>query len=360
MANKDLRARVCVLSPFPPPYGGIAHWSLLVKAHSDNLGSVSVEFFDTSIKGRSRFHRDWMFMLPMARQLFAIWLIFLSGRIDVFHGCTSGGKALVRDVFVAILARAFQKKYIMHLHFGRAADIFGRWSVEKLILVVAIYFSHALVALERKTYDLLVARYPGKAIAQLPNAIDTAGFSVGGAKKNQVVFGGWVIRTKGVEELLSVWSKLSREHLDWLLVIAGPYDGTYLNFLKERYDFFNVDVLGEVSNAKLIQCLSESKIMCLPSHTEGFPFIVLEAMAAGCAIVASDVGAISEMIGGGGGAVVPPQNEERLRYALECLINDSELISEYAACALDRVRTNYNFPDLFNQYRSLWKRVYEE
>ena len=67
--------------------------------------------------------------------------------------------------------------------------------------------------------------------------------------------------------------------------------------------------------------LSASDVFVLPSYTEGFPNVIIEAMAMGKPIIATSVGAIPEMLDEGCGVVVPPKDADSLQKALQKVCN---------------------------------------
>ena len=81
-------------------------------------------------------------------------------------------------------------------------------------------------------------------------------------------------------------------------------------------------------------------MFCLPSHWEGLPISMLEAMAAGCAVVATAVGEIPTALDGAG-VVVPPHDPRALADSLEALLTDDERRARLGAAARERVRERY-------------------
>ena len=65
-----------------------------------------------------------------------------------------------------------------------------------------------------------------------------------------------------------------------------------------------------------------AQLMVMPSHAEGQPLAVLEALAAGVPVVASRVGGLPALLSGGAGVLVPPKNPPALAAALDALLAD--------------------------------------
>ena len=77
---------------------------------------------------------------------------------------------------------------------------------------------------------------------------------------------------------------------------------------------------------------------------------VLEAMARGLCVIASDVGGLSEMIGGGCGVIVSPDDIDAIAAALRLVIGDRELRARYGAAAYARVADQFDV-------RTVWRRL---
>ena len=100
-------------------------------------------------------------------------------------------------------------------------------------------------------------------------------------------------------------------------------------------------------------------LLVLPSYTEGFPNVVLEAMALGKAIVATDVGAIPEMLEAKCGLLVKPKDVQGLTTVLRSLLNDGNLRTELGNRARERALANYSIDVVFPRYMSLWRQPAE-
>ena len=85
-----------------------------------------------------------------------------------------------------------------------------------------------------------------------------------------------------------------------------------------------VRLVGQVPQETLAELMSAADILCLASSREGWPNVVQEALACGTPVVATDVGAVPDMIPSEEyGYVVPPGDESRLREALQSALNRS-------------------------------------
>ena len=104
-------------------------------------------------------------------------------------------------------------------------------------------------------------------------------------------------------------------------------------------------------------------IFVLPSYTEGFPNVILESMACGCAIIATTVGAIPELIGEEdgrqNGVLIPPRNADALKKALNQLLNDGKLKDTCRYNVRCKVK-KYNMESIWLNLVDVWHLACEE
>lgn len=139
------------------------------------------------------------------------------------------------------------------------------------------------------------------------------------------------------------------EKIDWKLTIAGS--GPQYPFLEKKvadYKLHDRIVLTDaVSDLKLWEIYKNADIFLFPSRecndsTEGFGIVLLEAMAQGLAIVASQVGGIVEVLDNGGcGLLVPPDHLQSWSEAIQKLIYDHGLRKSLIKNARSRVENQY-------------------
>jgi L-malate glycosyltransferase len=132
-----------------------------------------------------------------------------------------------------------------------------------------------------------------------------------------------LIAYKGHATLLAAMQRLHSDDWALLLVGEGPERDSIERAIASANMQERVLMLGRRSDVHDI--LTKADLLVLPSHTEGMPNAVLEAMAHGIPVVASDVGGVRSLLGSGAGIVVAPGDDHALAEALQCLIDDPSL-----------------------------------
>jgi len=151
------------------------------------------------------------------------------------------------------------------------------------------------------------------------------------------VFLGRAERRKGIIELKEVLKKLIQEKQNFKFEFIGPIPDS----MKINHD--SIIYHGEIRDAQKIKSiLSQNDVLVCPSWSEGFPNVILEAMACGLAIIATDVGAIAAMVSNKNGWLIEPANKEQLEKTILEAINEKKLI-EKKEHSLQLVNTTFNW-----------------
>lgn len=362
-----------MVSPLPPPNGGIACWTAsLLEYYRNNDGRFELVHQNTSVRSRrvtnTNIFTRFISGIKETRSIYSTFKFNLDYiKPDVVHITTSASLALLKDILLIRLAARRGVPAIMHFHFGRIPDIHNARTWEWSLLCKLISSSRQAIVIDMKSYSSLIQFKGYKNISYIPNPISAKIESIAyklnldtiRKKKGKVVFVGHIIPTKGVFELLEA-SMLVTEIKE--LVIIGPYERSIKKQLTaiatQRDNGSWVRFTGNVENEEVLNYLKDSAVLILPSYTEGFPIVVLEAMAMGCAVIASEVGAIPEILNIGGdkpcGICIKPRNTNELRHALSYLMSDYEKIYSFGNNGIARVLTNYTMSIIGKEYEKAW------
>lgn len=173
-------------------------------------------------------------------------------------------------------------------------------------------------------------------IGVVPNGVELQPRRVGQGKG--IVYVGRVIRAKGLDELIDAMRSVPGEHL----TIVG--DGPERTRLEEKARGVPVTFTGQVDHATARQHIRDARCLVLPSYTEAFPNVVLEAMASGVPVVATLTGGVPSLVQNGEtGILVPPRSVEDLARGLAKLMQDESLCLAMGAKAHE-VAASFEWP----------------
>lgn len=190
--------------------------------------------------------------------------------------------------------------------------------------------------------DILKSLFPKACITLVSNGVDSEYFSpkdLFHSSHNVIVGVGTLRWHKGFDGLLVAFSKVVKQHPNWVLKIFGEGpDRKKLESIIEQYDLQkNVLLPGAVSRKDLANELLLAKIFVLSSVTEGLPKVLLEAMSAQCCCICFDVGDCKRTLLGSG-LIVEPSNYELLSQSIINLIEQPEVLTSLSLQASERAQ----------------------
>jgi glycosyltransferase involved in cell wall biosynthesis len=122
-----------------------------------------------------------------------------------------------------------------------------------------------------------------------------------------------------------------------------------------------VRVLPPQPKDEIRRLYAEADIFVLPTYREGFPNVVLEAMAAALPVVATTVGAIPDAVRDGEeGILVPPRDPAALQAALRRLVEDPQLRHAMGRCARARVEAVFSMPAVVSELDQIYRELVDE
>ncbi len=242
---------------------------------------------------------------------------------------------------------------------GRHQEIIDFKSLgSKLITtIVAPYFEHKLfnnskqitavsrmVAIELEEYGLFANGIP-----VIGNGVDEKMFVPSDNKnciEKYVLYTGVLRARKGLFDLIKCAQIVCSKRKDVKFVICGK--GPFLNRL-QRYVYEmglqkNVALLGYVPRETLLKTYQNATVQVVPSHYEGLPTVLLEAMSCGLPVVATDIGGNNEVISSGvNGLLVPPKNPNKMAQAILLLLDNPKMREKLGGAARKTIEDRYTW-----------------
>jgi glycosyltransferase involved in cell wall biosynthesis len=180
-------------------------------------------------------------------------------------------------------------------------------------------------------------------------------------KSKMVLLPARMLKDKGVEEFVEAARRIKTLLPDWRFILAGAagYDNpsSIRDVQLQSWQTEGcVEWLGHVND--MVPLFRESAIVCLPSYREGMPKALLEASAAGCAVVTTDVTGCREAIEAGlTGDLVPVRNSKALAETLLALIEDEPRRQMYGANGQERATALFSVNSVISQTIKIYKEL---
>ena len=299
------------------------------------------------------------------------WLAHLAHRRpQLAHYAISSGWAMEKGLVFMKLARLFRAKTLGHMHSGEFIDHwqslapwrkkFARREFARLdgLVLASQWWCDEL----RKHLPLPADRFfvvnnpidPAFERAALEMTVERAG--------NTVLSLGTLGRAKGVFEMLAAADIVARQ-TDFDLQLVGSEREP--NILKEVREFVaghslsaTVHVQSAVPVAEKAELFRRASIFLLPSYYENFPLVLVEAAAAGLAIITTPVGAVPEFFQDGVSALfVEPRRPEQIAAALLKLLHQPQERARLGRAAREMFRSRLARARIMESLEGAYQRV---
>jgi len=175
-------------------------------------------------------------------------------------------------------------------------------------------------------------------------------------KRHGLISVGRLTKNKGLDILVDALSILKSKDINVNLTIVG--DGIHKNALKKRVDSLgltnNINFLGTKSNDLLPDILNQHKIFILPSIQEGFGLVTVEAMGCGCAVIASNLEAVKDIIiDKENGMMFDAGDSVMLSNKLENLLSNKKDMIKLAKAGNEFVQEKFDWSVVYRDYKNI-------
>lgn len=372
--KENKKIKILLVSPSPPPVGGIQSWTVNILGYAKSQDQIELCYEDTSVKYRGMLEIGlWKRITAGIRVtndvIRAIKSTIRVNNPTIIHLTSSASLALIKDYLILRVAKKLKVPVIIHWHFGRIPDLAIKknweWRLISFIIRKSAYSividNHSYKALINAGFDNIanIANPVSNELAKIANLHDNIERHV---DKGKIVFVGHVFVNKGIYELVEVCLTLPTvKQLKLIGPVMDDVKTELETIARKRGDGKWLVLTGAKSKEDVFSEIASSELLVLPSYTEGFPNVIIEAMALACPVVATNVGAIPEMLNinedSPCGLCVPVKDNDALKTAIEKLLSDSELAAKFGRNGITRVLENFTIDKIFKEYQAVWQTV---
>jgi glycosyltransferase involved in cell wall biosynthesis len=246
------------------------------------------------------------------------------------HTAMAPGSTAVRAALLSGAARARGGRVLLHVHGGRL-PLWATGRARRALLRASLSLAHEVATASGDTFALISALAGDRRVSLIRNGVDTVTFHPTDRVRTGtpvILYVGHLSPRKGVGDLLTAAAQLVEWGVDHELVIVGgaPDEGAAHAVAIDPAQHPTVRYRGPLAPADMPTAYRDADVLCLPSWWEAMPLSVLEGMASGLPVVATDVGDVGTAIEHGrSGLLVPPRAPDELAAALASLLTDPAL-----------------------------------
>ncbi|MEM7562438.1 MAG: glycosyltransferase family 4 protein [Pseudomonadota bacterium] len=294
-------------------------------------------------------------------------ILIVSGKINICHLHGSMKGSVYRKSVFVFICRLLGSKVIFHLHGSEFAKTYeNAHGIYRALVRYVLNRSDSVFVLSAywKTYTKSISDNPNiQIINNFPSPVfedifDTKTFPDEGPVS--LVFLGHISHRKGIYDLVEAVALLkARGTRDFCITVGGNGE---VEHLREQIsargldDYFNV--IGWVSGEQKFKILQESQLLLLPSHNEGLPIAILEALSAGVAVLSTRVGGIPDAIRDDRyGLLIDAGQPETLADAITQYLSTDGLIESVARNARDLYDHEYSAETNIQNIRRIFEHL---
>lgn len=261
------------------------------------------------------------------------------------HSALAPTVTMLRAGLLALVARLRGCAVIVHAHGGNLETSLNT-PLRRRILQLSLLPAHRVVAVWSAGERALAKAVGASKVRLIENGVDCSRFADPEPPHDppRVLYVGLLTPRKGVLDLIEASRILKSQGVRHELRLLGgtPDEGPAAALPVHEAASESAELLGTRAPEDMPQAYAEADVFCLPSWWEAMPLSVLEAMAAGLPVVATDVGDVSRLVTPSCGRVVPTKSPHLVAEALRPLLEDVQTCRLMGEAARDRARTEFS------------------
>lgn len=353
------KIKVLMVGPSPQVMGGI---SAVVQTYiaSDLPNRIDLKYLSTHVDG-NKFIKFLMAIQAYLR----LPIIFFVFKPDIVHIHLASYFSFYRKLTIFSMAKWFKKKIIIHLHGGNFLYFYSSNKVNAFLIKKVFHEADAIIAVSDSWGKKINSHIGGKKIFVLYNPVDTSLYEdlmpwERGSAIKKILFMAVVNNNKGAYDIIKLIPDITALYPNTQFIFAGNGDIEKAKRLCRVVGVLDkVEFPGWVgADAKKIY-YSEACIYLLPSHSEGLPLSVLEAMAAGLPVITTRVGGIPDIIEDSvNGYLVQPGDVETMKEKLSLLLSRQDIREKFGRVNKLKAQNNFDIELIAGQLFEMYRTVY--
>lgn len=281
-------------------------------------------------------------------------------RLKIIHAHLSQRGSFFRKALILMIGKLFQKKVIYHLH-GSEFLLFFRSApqpVQRFIRKI-LQSCDAIIVLSHSWKASLseVTENPNIHVVYNPVVITNTPkvYTPFYAGKPHFLFLGHIGKRKGVYDLIEAVQKIRNPN--FIISLFGDGEVEEVRAQIEKLGLQNtIQVHGWISGAQKEEALKSAHLLLLPSHNEGLPISILEALSMGVPVLSTTVGGIPEAVEHNrNGWLIQPGDTAALAYYLEEIANAPDLLQNMSSHAYQTAWQRFDHRLIFEQLETLYQ-----
>lgn len=243
-----------------------------------------------------------------------------------------------------------------HVHGLNLTNLVSRLTLEvasKRLVAGQIDASDRITTVSDRVGGELAEHYGADDVAVVGNGVDAEQFHPGGdSDKRYVLYVGRLDYPKGLPDLIEAAKPVVEDHdIEFVITGKGPQRERLERQVEQNGIANNVTFTGYVSRERQVRLYQNATAFVLPSHYEGLPTVLLEAMACGAPVVATSVGGCPTVIEDGeNGLLVSPGDPPALSEAIDTVLRDATLRERMSANARQTILDRYTWETITDAF----------
>ena len=345
--------KVLMIAPLPPPTGGIASWALRYQEISKQFG-IDLNIVNISMRGQraesetkkrnllDEFNRTISIVHNLKNEL-------KSHCPDVVHLNTSCSPfGVLRDAICVRLASR-RAPVVLHCHCNIEDQLGLKWIQVKAFnylvkksksVIVLNHLSKCYVDQIEKDKATIIPNFATPKMLHEDHCI----------RKNlkEILYVGHIEKAKGLGQIVDAAKMMPNYHF----TLVGPCRDD----ISRMEISSNMEFVGRVDSEEVFNYLERADVFLLPSYSEGFSCALLEAMAAGLPVIATDVGANLDMIEAYGGIILKNNNAGKICEAIRQM-DDPYVRLSMSKWNINRVKELYMIDKVMKKYKNVYEQI---